>query len=109
MDLVLMKPSPTQSFIKERAGAFAGGARHKAQGLGQNDLGPFVGAGPSGYKTITEYHGREPVGESVPLSFPSLDGRGEGEGEEGSAYHLSPEGVRAWVSTWQNFSTFTKQ
>jgi hypothetical protein len=39
------------------------------------------------------------VGESVPLSFPSLDGRGQGEGGKGIAYRLSATGVSPWVST----------
>jgi hypothetical protein len=51
-------------------------------------------------KSIAEDHGRKPVGESVPLSFPSLDGRGEGEGGKGIAYHLSATGVSPWVSTF---------
>ena len=55
-------------------------------------------AGP--IKSEAEDHGREPVGESVPLSFPSLDGRGQGEGGKGIAYHLSATGVSPWVSTY---------
>jgi len=50
-------------------------------------------------KSEAEDHGREPVGESVPLSFPSLDGRGQGEGGKKIAYHLSATGVSPWVST----------
>ncbi len=57
-------------------------------------------------KSIAEDHGCETVGEGVRLGFPSLDGRGEGEGGKGLTYHLSATGVSPWVSTFAGRELF---